>query len=80
MWLFWGDLNKIVGNNLKVIASNEKGNKLTVIKANPIGGENWGAPASTPSGIELPTKGIWKLDAYINDNLFGTIVVDVKEK
>ncbi|GAX91072.1 hypothetical protein EFBL_2732 [Effusibacillus lacus] len=28
----------------------------------------------------LPSKGIWKLDVYIEDKLFGSIIVDVQEK
>jgi len=80
MWLFWGNQSNLVGKIFKVIGSNEKGEKLTVIKGYSLGGENWDAPASSPSGIQLPTKGLWKLDAYVDEKLFGTIVVDVKEK
>ena len=30
--------------------------------------------------LNLPSKGIWKLDAYIEDEMFGSIIVDVQEK
>jgi outer membrane lipoprotein-sorting protein len=30
--------------------------------------------------LNLPSKGIWKLDAYIEDELFGSFIIDVQEK
>ncbi|WP_044640856.1 hypothetical protein [Risungbinella massiliensis] len=30
--------------------------------------------------LVLPSKGIWKLDAYIEDDFFGSIIVNVQDK
>ena len=30
--------------------------------------------------LNLPSKGIWKLEAYIEGELFGSIIIDVQEK
>jgi hypothetical protein len=43
-------------------------------------GPNNGADAHIPSNMELPSSGLWKLDAYLGGKLKGSIIVDVKEK
>lgn len=44
------------------------------------GGEINGADASLPSNVELPKAGKWALLVYIGDQLFDTLVMDIKEK
>jgi hypothetical protein len=39
-----------------------------------------GADHSMPSLIMLPNSGLWKLEVYFGEELFGNIVVNVKEK
>lgn len=79
MWLLWGEESDIVNKEFKVIATSEAGKELTVIEST-LGGANWGAIASARSTITLPTEGLWKLDAYVSDQLFETIVVKVHKK
>ncbi|WP_257208940.1 DUF4871 domain-containing protein [Bacillus sp. AFS031507] len=38
------------------------------------------ADRHTPSSMSLPKSGIWKLNAYFGDKLFGTVVVKVYNK
>ncbi|SEC61488.1 hypothetical protein [Paenibacillus sp. GP183] len=77
MWLLWGNQNDLVGKSFKVIATSEKGEEKTVLSDRTLGGSNWGAQASLPSMITLPTLGLWKLDAFVENKLHGTIIVKV---
>ncbi|WLR53264.1 DUF4871 domain-containing protein [Bacillus tianshenii] len=38
------------------------------------------ADASQPVLMSFPSPGLWKLKAYVNDKLYGTIIVDVKQR
>jgi hypothetical protein len=78
MWLLWGNKDELVGRPLKVTATSETGEEQTVVES-VLGGENWGATASSPSGFRLPTKGLWKLNVFVSDELYGTLIVKVNE-
>ncbi|NMO97099.1 hypothetical protein [Paenibacillus lemnae] len=79
MWYLWGDSKEFQGT-FKVIASHQDNDeKLEVVKKSSIGGPLNGADAHIPSQISLPAEGQWRLDAYVNDVLFGSIDVMVHE-
>ncbi|UOE95254.1 DUF4871 domain-containing protein [Alkalihalobacillus sp. LMS39] len=88
MWYFWGEQDEIRGK-LKVVGINENGEEHKVllidrqkvweyppIGINPLNG----ADTHTPSGMEFPTPGLWKLEVHIGDNFFGDIIVNVEER
>ncbi|MGF9975807.1 hypothetical protein ABE042_02140 [Viridibacillus arvi] len=80
MWHFWGTKEELE-RPLKVLATHEDGGDPIVL----IGGKNTvkphnGADMSMPSNMSLPESGMWKMDAYFDDNLFGTVYVKVHEK
>ncbi|GIQ71176.1 DUF4871 domain-containing protein [Xylanibacillus composti] len=79
MWLLWGEKEELVHKDFTVTATSEEGEEMTLVESR-LGGENWGATASFPSSIALPSAGLWKLDAYVDGSLFSTIVVPVTEK
>jgi hypothetical protein len=80
MWHFWGDDEEFDGA-LKVIATHENGEEqITVLEGYTLGGPNNGADRHAPFNISLPKSGMWKLDAYIGDKLFGSVYVEVHEK
>jgi hypothetical protein len=78
MWHFWGDDKEIIGP-LKVVGVNkETKEKVEVFKANMYGlSPNNTADQHSPSLMSLPYPGLWRLDAYIDEKLFGSIVVKV---
>ena len=79
MWHFWGNEDELKGE-LKVIAFHkESGEQVTVLEGRPLAGPNNGADRHVPSNMSLPKKGLWKLEAYIGDQLFGTVFVKVYE-
>ncbi|MCM3718055.1 hypothetical protein [Fictibacillus phosphorivorans] len=45
-----------------------------------VGGANNGADAHVPYMMFLPEPGMWKLDAYVDEKLFGTVFVKVHKK
>ena len=81
MWHFWGTEEELDGN-LKVIGTHkEPGNVVTVIENQPIAvGEHNGADAAVPTQMSLPKSGMWKLDAFIDDKLHGSVYIRVHEK
>lgn len=79
MWHFWGEDEELDGE-LKVLGTHESGGEpITVLGSQGIGGPNNGADAHIPSNMSLPESGMWKLDAYIGDELFGSVYVMVHE-
>ena len=77
MWHFWGSHEELDGR-FKVLGTHEKGDKTTVVASNDLGGPNNGADAHTPSIMSLPKKGIWTLSAYVGDELFDTVTIEVE--
>ena len=77
MWHFWGNDDEFEGP-LKVIASHkESGAQHTILKNQTMGGPNNGADQHAPSMMSLPKPGLWKLDAYIGEKLFGSVFITV---
>lgn len=80
MWHFWGKDQEFKGK-LKVVAKHENGNEqLTILKDIVVSGAHNGADRHIPSNMSLPNSGMWKLDAYFGDKLFGSIYVKVHKK
>ena len=40
---------------------------------------NDGADSHIPSNMAFPTGGLWELEIYFNDKLFGKLVINVEE-
>jgi hypothetical protein len=90
MWHFWGTTEELGQKPFRVEAINLKTKEK--VKALFFGagfvweyddllwGSNNGADAHLPTNMELPTSGLWKLDAYLGGKFKGSIIVDVKEK
>ncbi|WP_332698747.1 hypothetical protein [Halalkalibacter lacteus] len=77
MWHFWGE--NLEMQPFKVIGTNtETGQEVVVIEDGFLAGPNNEADAHMPSLMSLPTRGIWTLDAYVGEELFGTIVVKAR--
>jgi len=80
MWHFWGEDQEFNGK-LKVVATHENDNEqITVLKDIVVGDAHNGADRHTPSNMSLPKSGMWKLDAYFGDKLFGSVYVKVHKK
>ncbi|MBA2177022.1 hypothetical protein H0266_19290 [Halobacillus locisalis] len=77
MWHLWGSEEELDGS-FKVIGIHEEGEKTTVVASKDLGGPNNGADAHTPSIMSLPKKGIWTLSAYVGDELFDTVTIEVE--
>lgn len=82
MWHFWGE--GLRDKRLSVIAQHE----LTGGEINPLvnsgfellAGENNGADYHLPSHMTFPFAGMWRLDVYLDDELFDSLVVQVEEE
>ncbi len=79
MWHLWGDPEELNGD-LKVTATHHKSNnEVTVIESLPLASANNGADAHVPSMMSLPKSGMWKLDAFVDEQLHGSVFVKVYE-
>ncbi|RHW43313.1 DUF4871 domain-containing protein [Neobacillus notoginsengisoli] len=90
-WFFWGkELKEVNKENFKLIGI-QKG---TGVEKLLIDSKSWevtnqmykdtetktilGAQSSQHTVISLPSVGLWRLDAYIGDKHYGSIVIEVK--
>lgn len=82
MWHFWGNDDELIGD-FKVLGTHENSEeeilivpKKSVISLSPHNGAN----QHIPTNMTLPTSGMWKLDAYFEDRLVGSVYVKVHEE
>ncbi|MBH0160519.1 DUF4871 domain-containing protein [Fictibacillus sp. 26RED30] len=76
MWHLWGS-EDLPGKPFKVIATSQKTDEEVSLVDSVVGGSNNGADAHIPSMMSLPHSGMWKLNAYVDDKLFGSVYVKV---
>lgn len=82
MWHFWGNEDELIGD-IEVLGTHENSNEEIIVvprKENTFLSPNNGADQHSPTNMMLPKSGMWKLDAYIGDRLFGSVYVKVHEK
>jgi hypothetical protein len=80
MWLLWAEKSdELVGKKAKIVGTNKVGERIDIpMRTVTLGGENYGSTAHLPSLFSLPYKGLWRLDVFVEQKLFGSIVVDVQ--
>lgn len=86
MWYFWAETpqetQKLFGKKVKIFGVSKKsGEKVNVFEGS-IGIPNTAIKDNDkvgrmPSMMTLPSKGLWRLDAYVDEKLFGSVVVEV---
>jgi hypothetical protein len=81
LWHFFG---KTQGKLTVVAYHQETSTKAPVLKSGYTtefsGGALYGADATMPSNVSLPAPGKWALLVYIDEELFDTLLISVKEK
>lgn len=90
-WYLWNkDKQKLIGETLKIIGTNQENLRKVEIGEGKIEDLNsdeqqWinegfvkGIKASMP--IKLESKGLWKLDAYVEGKLMGSVIIKAIEK
>ena len=80
MWHFWGKEDELIGD-FEVLGTHENSNEEIIIVPkgeNSFLSPNNGADNHNPTNMMLPKSGMWKLDAYIGDRLFGSVYVKVQ--
>ncbi|MFS0781113.1 DUF4871 domain-containing protein [Bacillus sp. 1P06AnD] len=85
LWHFWG---KTKGEVTVVAYHKETGTKTSIFKNADI--SNWtmslsfseinGADSSMASNVMLPKAGVWALLVYVDETLFDTLIIKVKEE
>jgi uncharacterized protein YceK len=85
---FWGGTpektEQLFNKQVKIIGTSKEDGKTVTAFESSIGvpNEEIIKPphhyAESVGYLNLPSKGIWKLDAYIEENLFGSIIIEVQ--
>ncbi|MFC4601281.1 hypothetical protein [Cohnella hongkongensis] len=80
-WYVWGDPQQLAGANLVATAvSLDNGTKFVLNEAK-LSGPFYGADAHVVTRFnEFPSRGTWRIDVRLNDELYGSIVVRVKDE
>ncbi|KRF02265.1 hypothetical protein ASG89_24755 [Paenibacillus sp. Soil766] len=86
MWHFWAETpeetRNLFGKRVKIIGvSKQTGQKADVFDGG-IGIPNTAIEDNDkvgrmPSMMSLPSKGLWRLEAFVDEKLFGSVVVEV---
>ena len=76
IWYFWGEEKEFNGV-LKFIGTHENDEKQSVVYGGDFYKANNKADRQVHISMNLPKSGMWRLDAYIGDKLFGTVFVKV---
>lgn len=79
-WHFWGSEEELKGKLTVKGTHKETGKEIVILKDITLKGPNDGADRHTPSTMSLPDSGMWKLDAFIDEKLFGSVFVKVYER
>ncbi|WP_128895571.1 hypothetical protein [Longirhabdus pacifica] len=81
MWYLWGDETELQGT-VKVTATHEKDDEsITLIHSHSNSlSPHFTADDHMVSELTLPKSGMWKLDAFIDDELFESIFLKIHEK
>ncbi|MCH7322612.1 hypothetical protein LZ480_11990 [Solibacillus sp. MA9] len=82
MWHFWGKEDELTGN-FEVLGTHENSNEEIIIVPKveiSFLSPNNGANHHIPTNMMLSKSGMWRLDAYIGDRLFGSVYVKVHKK
>lgn len=85
---FWGGTpektEELFNKQVKIVGTSKEDGKTVTAFESSIGVPNKDIIkpphhyAESVGYLNLPSKGIWKLDAYIEDNLFGSIIIEVQ--
>lgn len=76
MWYMWGSKEELNGSPKVIAISQGTGRIETIIEALP---EVYGDAVKMPSMVMLPEPGLWRLTVLLGDQVFDSIVVEVKE-
>jgi hypothetical protein len=80
-WHIWGDRSRLKNASFVVQGVHEGTNQTEFLFSTTLNdAPNLGADTHTPSNITFSKSGRWRMDVYIDHQLFGSIVVDVKKK
>ncbi|WP_052343766.1 hypothetical protein [Bacillus massiliigorillae] len=80
IWYFWGSAAKLSGKFTVKAIHKDTAEQVELIKDNSLGGPLNGADNHTPTSMKFTKSGMWALDAYINDKLFGSVTVIVEDQ
>ncbi|MDQ0243911.1 hypothetical protein J2S09_001456 [Bacillus fengqiuensis] len=79
-WLFWGEYEELVDQDVQIYAQKQDGEKkVKAVKEECLSLEKgiWGADAHVTGTVELPETGLWKLILTTEKKKLGEIFVKI---
>lgn len=82
LWFFWGKKEELLGQKVKIIGLSKKTGQIfnvfsSVIPRDYEGQSVDGIHINMPSGLSLPSIGLWRLYVIVGDKYFDSVIVDV---
>ncbi|WP_147564727.1 hypothetical protein [Clostridium tyrobutyricum] len=78
-WYFWGNEDSIINKPLKIIAVNDEGKSMQVSRIDKISEDGNISTAKQNLNIRIPKQGVWHLNIYIDNKLFGKTTINVRK-
>ncbi len=78
MWHFWGEPEALTGSLVLLAVRQGSTELVRLFQGRLAPGALNGADASRPSGLTLPSAGRWRIAAFVDGAMHGSVVVDVK--
>ena len=78
-WYFWGNEDSIINKPLKIIAVNDEGESMQVSRIDKISEDGNISTAKQNLNIRIPKQGVWHLNIYIDNKLFGKTTINVRK-
>lgn len=75
MWHFWGKPEELSGKLEIVAVKRNTVQLIPIFEGRLTPGKLNGADAALPTSMMLPEPGLWRIMAYINGDLYGSVVV-----
>ena len=79
-WLLWGKQSDLVKGEFELTARAKGAQPETIIENRAVAYPGDIADARVPTLISVPHSGIWKFEAYIDGELYGSVVIEVINK
>lgn len=78
-WFLWGEQEDLVKRTFKLMASTQGTKPITVVENYGIAYGSNGAEAQVPTLLTIPFPGLWKFDAFVDDEKYGSIIIRVPD-
>lgn len=78
-WFLWGDKETLVKSTFKLTAKSQEVKPINIVENYGIAYGTDGVDAQVPTLVTIPSPGLWKFNAFVDNKLYGSIVIRVTD-